>query len=98
MENINPAIKVEIKTNELESMNNNIVNLQAKKINLSNKITIQEYSSETLQLFNNSYECYNLDLSLQNNFCAAILFILSDMFRIFNIKEQTNYIKKIGVD
>ena len=84
--------KAEIKINESELSNNdNKVNLQVK-VNQP-KITIQEYSSEILQLFNNNYESYNLDLSLQNNFCAAILFVLSDMFRIFNVKEQNNYIK-----
>ena len=84
------TLKHKDKNNTLYNNTNSIYNK-----NYNTKTSIQNYSTEEFQLFNNNYECYNLDLSLQNNFCASILFVLSDMFRIFNLKEQINYIKTL---
>ncbi len=76
---------------------NNTKNTKLLNIIDSNtpNIQSQSYSSSCFTLFDQKYEVYNLHSKLQNNLCAAILFVISDLFRILTLKEQQNYIKTL---
>ena len=69
------------------------------KMKLIQKNTTIKYNhknfSSTFTFLDKQYEIYNLELSLQNNLCAAVMFVLSDMFRILTVKEQHSYIKSL---
>lgn len=70
--------------------------VQTIKANMTNKkISLSINSTNTHTILDIEYESYDLEPILNNNLCASILFVLSDMFRILSLKEKQYYIKEL---
>ena len=62
--------------------------------NKSKNLVSTNNNESNITLFSNFVQ-YNLDVELNNNLCAAVLFTLSDIFRVLNLKEKKAYIKSL---